>query len=75
VLYVERTLVKALPKLEKEAAEKELAKGFGDHLAETRHHVSNVAVCERHLAPSLRPCCRRPGDHEMGVDLLSKQVG
>jgi ferritin-like metal-binding protein YciE len=41
-LYVEQTLVKALPKLEKEASDKELAKGFGDHLAETKHHVSNI---------------------------------
>jgi ferritin-like metal-binding protein YciE len=42
LLYVEQTLVKALPKLEKEATDKELAKGFGDHLAETKHQVSNV---------------------------------
>jgi ferritin-like metal-binding protein YciE len=42
VLYVERTLVKTLPKLQKEASDRELAKGFGDHLAETKHHVSNV---------------------------------
>ena len=42
VLYVERTLVKTLPKLQKEASDRELAKGFGDHLAETKQHVSNV---------------------------------
>ena len=42
VLYAERTLVKALPKLQEEASDEELAKGFGDHLEETRQHVTNV---------------------------------
>lgn len=42
VLYAEQTLVKALPQLQKEASDKELAKGFGDHLVETRQHVANV---------------------------------
>ena len=42
VLYAERTLVKALPKLQEEASDDELAKGFGDHLEETRQHVKNV---------------------------------
>jgi ferritin-like metal-binding protein YciE len=42
VLYVERTLVKTLPKLQKEATDRELAKSFADHLAETKQHVTNV---------------------------------
>ena len=42
VLYAEKTLVKALPKLQEEASDEELAKGFGDHLEETRQHVKNV---------------------------------
>ena len=42
VLYAEKTLVKALPKLQQEASDEELAKGFGDHLEETRQHVTNV---------------------------------
>ena len=42
VLYAEQTLVKALPKLREEASDEELAKGFGDHLEETRQHVKNV---------------------------------
>jgi ferritin-like metal-binding protein YciE len=42
VLYAERTLVKALPKLQEEASDEELAKGFADHLEETRQHVKNV---------------------------------
>ncbi len=42
VLYAEKTLLKALPKLQEEASDDELAQGFGDHLEETRQHVKNV---------------------------------
>jgi len=42
VLYAERMLVKALPTLQEEAADEELAKGFADHLEETHQHVKNV---------------------------------
>jgi ferritin-like metal-binding protein YciE len=42
ILYAEQTLVKALPTLQEEASDDELAKGFGDHLEETRQHVKNV---------------------------------
>jgi len=42
VLYAEQTLVKTLPKLQEEAADEELAQGFGEHLEETRQHVKNL---------------------------------
>jgi ferritin-like metal-binding protein YciE len=42
VLYAEQRLLKALPELQREAADEELSKGFGDHLEETRQHVKNV---------------------------------
>ena len=42
VLFAERTLLKALPKLQQEASDDELATGFADHLEETRQHVKNV---------------------------------
>lgn len=42
ILYAERTLVKALPKLADEASDPELADAFKAHLAETEHHVANV---------------------------------
>jgi ferritin-like metal-binding protein YciE len=42
ILYAERTLVKALPKLQKEATDQELASGFEQHLEETKQHVANV---------------------------------
>jgi len=34
--------VKTLPKLQEEAADEELAQGFGEHLEETRQHVKNL---------------------------------
>ena len=42
VLYAERVLVKALPKLQEEASDEELALGFEEHLEQTRQHVKNV---------------------------------
>ena len=42
VLFAERTLVKALPKLRDEASDQELAESFAEHLEETKHHVTNV---------------------------------
>ena len=39
VLYAERTLVKALPKMQEEATDEELAAGFANHLEETKTHV------------------------------------
>jgi ferritin-like metal-binding protein YciE len=42
ILYAERVLVKALPKLEKEASDDELAASFKSHLAETEKHVANL---------------------------------
>ena len=42
VLYAEKTLVKALPKLQAEASDEELSSGFADHLEETRQHVKNL---------------------------------
>jgi len=42
VLYAEQTLVKTLPKLQAEAADDELAEGFGKHLEETRQQVKNL---------------------------------
>jgi ferritin-like metal-binding protein YciE len=42
ILYAERTLVKALPKLAQEATASTLAEAIKHHLAETEKHVANV---------------------------------
>jgi len=54
VLYAERTLVKALPKLEEEAADAELAEGFGMHLEETKQHVKNVEAAFEELGETAK---------------------
>jgi ferritin-like metal-binding protein YciE len=42
ILYAERTLVKALPKMAQEATESTLRDAFEKHLGETEHHVTNI---------------------------------
>jgi ferritin-like metal-binding protein YciE len=42
VLYAERTLVKALPKLAQEATDSTLRDAFQKHLGETEQHVTNI---------------------------------
>lgn len=42
VYYAEKQLTKALPKLAKEAQNKELKKAFADHLKETEGHVERL---------------------------------
>lgn len=49
VLYAEQTLVKALPKLQGEASDQELATGFADHLEETVQHVENLKLAFEEL--------------------------
>jgi ferritin-like metal-binding protein YciE len=42
LLYVEKTLIKALPKLAEEATDEELREGFESHLEETKQHAANL---------------------------------
>jgi ferritin-like metal-binding protein YciE len=42
ILYAERVLLKALPRLEKEASDPELAGSFKAHRTETEQHVTNL---------------------------------
>ena len=54
ILYAEKTLVKALPTLEKEASDDELAEGFKSHLAETKQHVANVEAAFKALGETAK---------------------
>jgi ferritin-like metal-binding protein YciE len=58
VLFAERTLVKALPKLQKEASDSELASGFEQHFEETKQHVANVEQAFKALGekPTAEKC-------------------
>ena len=73
VLFVEQTLVKVLPQLQKEASDRELAQGFEDHLIETRQHVANVEKAFRTLGekPKAEKCAGIKGiktEHDEFVD-------
>ena len=63
VLYAERTLVKALPKMQDEATDEELAAGFANHLEETRSHVSNIEKAFEELGekPKAEKCAAIEG--------------
>ena len=73
VLYAERTLVKTLPKLQKEASDDELAQSFADHLEETKQHVANVEEAFKTLGekPKAEKCPGIDGikqEHDEFVD-------
>jgi ferritin-like metal-binding protein YciE len=42
LLYVEKTLIKALPQLAEEATDEELRESFESHLEETKQHAANL---------------------------------
>jgi ferritin-like metal-binding protein YciE len=67
ILYAERTLVKALPKLQEEASDQELASGFKTHLDETRQHVTNIEAAFEKLGedPKAEKC--------PGIDGIKKE--
>jgi ferritin-like metal-binding protein YciE len=54
ILYAERVLVKALPKLQKEATDEELAESFREHQAETEQHVANLEKAFEELGENVK---------------------
>jgi ferritin-like metal-binding protein YciE len=55
ILYAERVLAKALPKMAKEASDAELRTGFEDHLQETRGQIQNLEEAFRALGEKPTP--------------------
>jgi ferritin-like metal-binding protein YciE len=55
ILYAENLLVKALPKLAKEATDPTLRKGFEQHLEETKTHVDNIKLVFEQLDEKAKP--------------------
>jgi ferritin-like metal-binding protein YciE len=52
ILYAENMLVKALPKMAKEAADEELSAGFTEHLEQTRGQVDRIKKAFQALGES-----------------------
>ncbi len=75
VLYAERTLVKALPTLQEEASDEELALGFEEHLEETRQHVKNVEQAFEQLGekPTAEKCPGIDGIKKEHDDFVAKE--
>jgi ferritin-like metal-binding protein YciE len=75
ILYAERVLVKTLPKLEREATDEALAKGFGQHLQETKRHVENVekAFKEMGESPKAEKCAGIEGLKKEHDDSVAQQ--
>ena len=75
VLYAERTLVKALPKLQGEASDEELALGFEEHLEQTRQHVKNVEQVFELLGekPTAEKCPGIEGIKQEHDDFVAKE--
>ena len=75
VLYAERTLVKTLPKLQEEASDEELARGFEEHLDQTRQHVRNVERAFEKLGekPTAEQCPAIEGIKQEHDDFVAKE--
>jgi ferritin-like metal-binding protein YciE len=75
LLYAERTLVKALPKLQEEASDAELAQGFEEHLEETKKHVLNVERAFEALGetPKAEKCPGIEGIKKEHDDFVAKE--
>ena len=75
VLYAERTLVKALPKLQEEASDDELRMGFERHLEETRQHVKNIEQAFEALGekPTAEKCPGIEGIKKEHDDFVAKE--
>ncbi len=54
ILWAEKELVKALPKMAKAANDEELAKAFTMHLAETKNHVTRLEAIFKSLGLTAR---------------------
>jgi ferritin-like metal-binding protein YciE len=56
--YAEKALTKVLPKLAKEASDRELSQAFASHLEETEKHVENLEMVFEQMGkkPEAHPC-------------------
>ena len=71
----EKQLVKALPKMAKNATEPRLKRAFTDHLEETRGHVARLEKIFKTLeaSPGGKKCVGMEGLIEEGSDLIKEE--
>lgn len=75
VLFAERLLVKALPQLQREASDEELATAFEEHLEQTKQHVANVEAAFEALGekPKAEKCAAIEGIKEEHDDFVENE--
>lgn len=72
----ENQLLKALPKMEKAAADKDLKKAFSSHLKETERHVKRLEDVFKRLdfKPGGQKCAGMEGLIEEGSDMINEDA-
>jgi ferritin-like metal-binding protein YciE len=75
ILFAERTLVKTLPKLAKEASDSSLSTAIEKHLTETEGHVSNVEAAFKAIGetPKAEKCPGIEGITKEHDEFVSKE--
>jgi ferritin-like metal-binding protein YciE len=75
LLYAENLLVRTLPTLEEEASDQELARGFKQHLKETKQHVTNLEKAFKELGerPKAEQCPGMDGIKAEHDEFVSEQ--
>src|SRR5690606_7039576 len=72
--WAEKKLVKTLPKLQEAATSSELKDAFGNHLEQTRNHVSRLENVFQIIGkePKSRKCPAMAGIVEEGEDIIDE---
>lgn len=72
--WAEKALVKALPKMQKNASDSKLKKAIGDHLEQTVNHVSRLETCFEALGkkPQAKKCDAMQGLLEEGTSIMQE---
>jgi ferritin-like metal-binding protein YciE len=78
IYWAEKALLKALPKMEKNATDMGLKKGIAKHLNETEQHITRLETCfeELGMKPKAEKCDAMQGLIEEGESIMKEtQVG
>lgn len=77
ILYAEKQLVKALPKMAKKASHDHLKKAITSHLEETKEHVSRLEAAFESLGkkPRAKKCEAIVGLLKEGTEILEEYAG
>ncbi|MGE8429681.1 MAG: ferritin-like domain-containing protein [Sphingobacterium sp.] len=74
IYWAEKALIKALPKMEKNATEEKLKKAISKHLVETEDHVKRLEQCFEilELKPKAERCAAMAGLIEEGEHIIEE---